>query len=191
MGKLDTLDLFEPQDREAWGRWLEENHATSPGVWLAVRKKHGRHAGPFYAEAVEEALRFGWIDGTVRRLDEDRFRQLFTPRRPQSTWSASNKQRVERLLAQGRMEPAGMAAVETARANGSWDALTDAEALVVPPDLAAALQSSPGIARQFEAIAESRRAAILYWISAARRPETREARIAASLAALAEGRSPI
>ena len=139
MGRLDSLRLLEPPDRDAWGRWLKTHHASSDGVWLAVGKKGNARTSLTYEDAVLEALRFGWIDGTVRRLDADRFKQLFTPRRSGGTWALSNKARVERLLAEGLMEPAGLAAIERARADGSWMLLDDVENLVVPDDLAEAL----------------------------------------------------
>jgi uncharacterized protein YdeI (YjbR/CyaY-like superfamily) len=123
MSRLDDLELVEPADREEWGRWLEANHATSTGVWLAVGKKGGTRTRLDYDAAVEEALRFGWIDSVVHAMDADRFRQLFTPRKPRGTWAPSNKRRIERLLAEGRMMPAGLAAIERAKANGSWDLL--------------------------------------------------------------------
>jgi uncharacterized protein YdeI (YjbR/CyaY-like superfamily) len=130
MGRLETLEQLEPADREEWGRWLEANHASSPGVWLAVGKKGGTRTQLNYEAAVEEALRFGWIDSTVRKLDDDRFRQLYTPRRPRGTWAPSNKRRIARLIAEGRMMPAGLAAIERAQENGSWDLLDDEGNLV-------------------------------------------------------------
>lgn len=134
MSRLDTLEFLEPADREEWGLWLEANHASSPGVWLAVGKKGGTRTQLSYDAAVEEALRFGWIDSTVRAVDADRFRQLYTPRRPRGTWAPSNKRRVEKLLADGRMEPAGLAAIERAKANGSWDLIPDTGPPPAPTD---------------------------------------------------------
>jgi uncharacterized protein YdeI (YjbR/CyaY-like superfamily) len=125
MTKLDSLELLEPADREEWGRWLEANHDRSPGVWLAVGKKGRQRTKLEYDAAVEEALRFGWIDSQVRRLDDDRFKQVFTPRRSRSIWAPSNKRRIERLLAEGRMMPAGLSAIQRAKENGSWDALDE------------------------------------------------------------------
>lgn len=191
MGKIDSLELLEPDDRRSWGQWLEENHDRSAGVWVAVGRKGRQRTCLTYDAAVEEALRFGWIDSTVRRLDEDRFRQLFTPRRPRSTWSASNKERVGRLIAEGRMAAAGTAAVETAIANGTWDSLNDVDDLVVPDDLRSALNAAPGAMAGFDSINASQRKMILYWIGSAKRSSTRQSRIAKTVDALAEGRSPI
>jgi uncharacterized protein YdeI (YjbR/CyaY-like superfamily) len=191
MGKIDSLELLEPDDRRSWGRWLEEHHDRSAGVWVAVGKKGRQRTCLNYDAAVEEALRFGWIDSTVRRLDDDRFRQLFTPRRLRSTWSASNKERVGRLIAEGRMAPAGMAAVEAAISNGSWDSLNDVDDLVVPDDLRSALDAAPGARSGFDGINASQRKMILYWIGIAKRPSTRQSRIAKAVDALADGRLPI
>lgn len=191
MGKIDSLELLEPGNRESWGQWLGANHDRSPGVWVAVGKQGRQRTSLTYDAAVEEALRFGWIDSTTKRLDEDRFRQLFTPRRPHSTWSASNKERVGRLIAEGRMETAGMVAVETAIANGTWDSLNDVDDLVVPDDLRTALTAAPGAMAAFEDTSASQRKMILFWIGSAKRPSTRQSRITRTVDALAEGRSPI
>jgi uncharacterized protein YdeI (YjbR/CyaY-like superfamily) len=190
VSRLDDLPLLEPTSRPEWRRWLEGNHTTSPGVWLAVGKKGNSVTSLGYDDAVEEALCFGWIDSTVNRLDADRFKQLFTPRKPGSTWSRSNKERVERLIGQGLMTSAGLAAVEIAKANGSWTLLNDVEALVMPEDLVTALAEKPGAAEGFSALGESVRKMALYWIASAKRPDTRAKRIAETVAAAAEGRGP-
>jgi uncharacterized protein YdeI (YjbR/CyaY-like superfamily) len=191
MGKLDSLERIEPADRDEWGRWLEQNHSSSPGVMLAIGKKGGKATCLGYDAAVEEALRFGWIDSTVRKLDDDRFLQLFTPRRPGGTWAVSNKRRVEHLVADGRMMPAGIAAVDAAKSDGSWDALEDAENLVMPDDLVKALAGTPGAADAFERTVVSQRRMALFWISSAKRSETRASRIERVVKAVAEGRPPV
>lgn len=183
--------LLEPSSPRDWASWLEANHDSSAGAWLAVGKKGNTRTTLTYEAAVEEALCWGWIDSTVNRLDEDRFKQLFTPRRPRSTWSRSNKERVERLLAAGRMQPAGLAAVEVAKANGSWETLDDVEALVAPAELAAALEADPAAATGFERLNESTRKMAYYWIASAKRPETRAKRVHATVAAARDGRSPV
>ncbi len=188
--KLADLPLVEPRDRRRWRDWLKANHETSAGVWLAVGKKGNSVTSLTYDDAVEEALCFGWIDSTVHRLDEHRFKQLFTPRKPGSGWSRSNKLRVKQLVSQGCMTPAGQAAIDTAKANGSWTALDDAENLVVPEDLAAALAAEPAATEHFAGFTDSVRKMILFWITGARRPETRARRIAETASAAAEGRPP-
>lgn len=164
------------EDRAAWRAWLEANHATASGVWLVSwRKGHGPRVE--YEEAVEEALCFGWIDGQAGSVDERRSRQYYAPRKATSGWASTNKARVERLIAGGRMAPAGMAAIERAKANGSWTLYDDVEQGVVPPDLTAALDALPPAASNFAAFPKSARQAMLAWIVLARRPETRAARI--------------
>jgi uncharacterized protein YdeI (YjbR/CyaY-like superfamily) len=174
---LASLEQVYVPDRAAWRRWLAKQHGRSPGIWLVFDKKSSRPDRLAYGHAVEEALCFGWIDSLVKRLDEERYVQLFTPRKPKSTWSRSNKVRVERLLAEGLMAAAGLASIELAKANGSWESLDAVEAFVMPDDLAKALASVPGAAEKFAAFAPSQRKAYLHWISQAVRPETRARRI--------------
>ncbi len=182
--------LIEPQDRAAWRDWLVVNHESSSGIWLAVGKKGNRVTRLSYDDAVEEALCFGWIDSTVNRLDADRFKQLFTPRRPKSTWARTNKERVERLTSAGLMTPAGFAAIEVAKENGSWESIDDVESLTVPEDLATALAANPDAERFFGQLRESRHKLALYWITSAKRSATREKRISAIVEAAAQGRMP-
>ena len=130
-----------------------------------------------YEAAVQEALCFGWIDSTAGRVDARRSKLYFAPRKPGSGWAATNKARVERLLAAGQMAPAGLAAIERAKADGSWTLLDPIEQGIVPDDLAAALAAHPPAAVNFEAFPKSARRAILFWIAVAKRPETRAARV--------------
>jgi uncharacterized protein YdeI (YjbR/CyaY-like superfamily) len=164
------------ETRAAWRAWLEANHASESGVWL-VSWRTGDGPRVEYEAAVEEALCFGWIDGQAARIDERRSRQYYAPRKPQSGWAATNKARVERLIATGLMRPAGLAAIERAKANGSWTLLDDVEQGIVPDDLAAALAAHPPAATNFEAFPKSARRGLLAWTAMARRPETRAARI--------------
>jgi uncharacterized protein YdeI (YjbR/CyaY-like superfamily) len=178
-----------PRSRAEWRRWLEENHASSTGVWLLIAKKSAGTQGVSYDDAVEEALCFGWIDSRVRGLDELRFRQWYCPRRQGSIWSQPNKERVRRLLETGLMAPPGLARVETAQADGSWEMLDRVEALEIPADLEAALTATTGAAQGFSAMAPSLQKQYLYWVLSAKRPQTRAKRIAAVAQAAAEGRS--
>jgi uncharacterized protein YdeI (YjbR/CyaY-like superfamily) len=178
MSALDDAPQVHADDRETWRAWLEANHATSRGAWLVTWRPRTGRATLDYEAAVEEALCFGWVDSTGGSFDGDRGRLYFAPRKPRSVWAASNKARVERLIAEGRMAPAGLAAVERARANGAWDVLDSAERLVVPDDLAAALEMRPPAAANFAAFTPSARKMLLGWIAVARRPETRARRIA-------------
>lgn len=167
--------------------WLREHHATSPGVWLVTTKKA---AGGVVAwnDIVEEALCFGWIDSLPRALDETRTMLRLTPRRAGSAWSAKNKGHVEALMARGAMHAAGLAAVESAKASGAWSVLDAASALLVPDDLAAALASLPPAREHFDAFPPSARRGILEWLSLAKRPATRAARVQSIAQAAQENR---
>jgi uncharacterized protein YdeI (YjbR/CyaY-like superfamily) len=176
---LDDAPLVQPEHRAAWRAWLEANHATARGVWLVSwRPRSGRPPGVDYEAAIEEALCFGWVDSTGGHLDDERGKLYFAPRKARSPWAASNKVRVERLVAEGRMAPAGLAAIERAKANGSWEILDGSERLEVPDDLAAAFEARPPAAANFAAFPPSTRKMLLGWVAVAQRPETRATRIA-------------
>ena len=174
---LDEAPQVQPEDRASWRAWLEANHATSKGVWLVAWRPRSGRVGLDYEAAVEEALCFGWVDSTAGRVDDDRGRLYFSPRRARSVWAATNKARVERLTAAGRMAPAGLAAVARAKANGSWEVLDSAERLEVPEDLARALEEHPPAAGNFAAFPASTRKQLLGWVATAVRPATRRARV--------------
>ncbi len=179
MSVLDDAPLVQPDDRAAWRAWLDANHATARGVWLVSwRPRSGRRPGVDYEAAIEEALCFGWVDSTGGHLDDERGKLYFAPRKARSPWAASNKARVERLIAEGRMTPAGLAAIDRAKANGSWEVLDGAERLEVPDDLAAALDARPPAAANFAAFPPSTRKMLLGWVALAQRPETRATRVA-------------
>lgn len=181
MSTSSDRPLLEVADRAELRSWLGSNHAASDGVRLAIGKKGGTTTRLTYDEAVEEALCVGWIDGTARKLDDHRYTVLLTPRRPGGTWARSNKERVARLSKAGLMRPAGLAVVEAAKADGSWDLLTDVEALKMPADLESALARDPAAASGWEHLAVSRKQIALYAIATAKRPETRAKRVAAAL----------
>jgi uncharacterized protein YdeI (YjbR/CyaY-like superfamily) len=174
---LRDAPQLEVDDRTAWRAWLEANHATASGAWLLTPGRDSGRSALGYEAAVEEALCFGWIDSTGGRTDDGRSKLYFAPRKIRSPWAASNKARVERLIADGRMAPAGIAAIERAKANGSWEIFDAVERLEVSDDLAAALESQPPAAQNFAAFPPSARKAMLAWVALARRPETRAARI--------------
>ena len=178
MSALDDAPQLQADDRATWHDWLEANHATATGVWLVTWRPRSGRVGLDYEAAIEEALCFGWVDSTGGRVDDDRGKLYFAPRKPRSVWAATNKARVERLIANGRMRPAGLAVIERAKANGSWTILDGPERLEVPPDLAAAFDRHPPASGQFAAFPPSARKMMLGWISQAQRPETRAARIA-------------
>jgi uncharacterized protein YdeI (YjbR/CyaY-like superfamily) len=173
-----TFETIAPATRAAWRAWLAEHHADSPGVWLIIRKKDSPQPGVTYVEAVEEALCFGWIDSKTITLDATRFRQIFTPRKPRGTWAKSNKERVARLIEQGLMTPAGLAAIELAVTNGTWTASDAGDEQIEPDDFADALAAHPAAELHWRHFSASVRKGILYWIASAKRPETRARRIA-------------
>ena len=185
MSALDDAPVVEADDRAAWRIWLEAHHATLSGAWLVLWRPRSGRGGLDYEAAVEEALCFGWIDSTSRPVDAERSRLYFAPRKPRSGWAATNKARLERLLAAGRMAPAGLAAIERAKANGSWTMLDSVERLEVPEDLVAALAAHPPAAANFAAFPPGARKLALTWIAQALRPETRTARVQASAEAAA------
>jgi uncharacterized protein YdeI (YjbR/CyaY-like superfamily) len=174
----DAPERISPRTRSEWRTWLEAHHADRAVVWVVYAKKDSGLPTVGYDAAVEEALCFGWIDGKVNRLDDERFMQRFTPRRAGSTWSRTNKARVAQMVEAGRMTPAGRAVIDRAKRDGSWTILDDVEALVVPADLRAALDADPVAAANFEAFAPSRKKPLLFWVAGAKRPATRAKRIA-------------
>lgn len=176
MSALSEAPLVPADDRATWRAWLAANHATARGAWLVTwRRGHGPVLA--YEDAVEEALCFGWVDSTAGRVDDRRSKLYFAPRKPGSGWAATNKARVGKLLEAGLMTPAGIASVERAKLDGSWTSLDAIEQGIIPDDLAAALAAEPAAAAKFEAFPKSARRAILVWIAAAKRPETRAARV--------------
>jgi uncharacterized protein YdeI (YjbR/CyaY-like superfamily) len=182
-----NIPVVEVKSRSALRRWLASNHAASGSIWLVTWKKPSPYHLPYDA-IVEEALCFGWIDSQPRLLDAERSMLRLSPRKPGSGWSAVNKQRIEKLMASGLMQPAGLAMIEQAKRSGAWTALDAAHAGEIPADLAAAFERHPGSAAEFAAFPPSARRGILEWVVSARRPETRAARVeeTASLAATGE-----
>jgi uncharacterized protein YdeI (YjbR/CyaY-like superfamily) len=176
-------------DADAWRAWLGEHHGDDVGVELVLAKKGTTEPTTLsYEEALDEALCHGWIDGQVRRRDERTYRQRFTPRRARSQWSERNVGHVERLLSEGRMHPAGLAAVERARADGRWEAAYPGQSKIeVPADLATALAAAPKAKANFELLSSQNRYAVLYRIHSAKRSDTRTRRIEDFVARLARG----
>jgi len=179
-------------DVVAWRAWLSEHHHEPEGVWLRLAKKGTAEPTSLtYDEALEEALCHGWIDGQVRRLDERTYRQRFTQRRARSAWSRRNVGIVERLHGEGRMRPAGIAAVESAKSDGRWEkAYLGQAAIEVPADLAAALSATPAARAMFEVLTSQNRYAVLLRIDSAKRADTRARRIEQFVTMLARGETP-
>lgn len=184
----DDAERVHPASAAAWGAWLAANHDRSQGVWMVRTRKSAGTPELTWDEAVAEALRFGWIDSLPRKLDERLTMLWFSPRRAGSAWSGLNKRRIAQLEAEGRMEPAGVAMVAAAKADGTWTLLDAAEALEVPDDLAAAFDERPGSRERWDAFPPSARSGILQWIAQAKRPATRARRVAETASEAAEGR---
>lgn len=168
----------ECRTRAEWRAWLASNHAISTGVWLIYFKKNSGEPQLPYAEQVEEALCFGWVDSKPNKLDDKRTMLYFAPRKPGSGWAKTNKERVKRLVAAGLMTPAGQAKIDAAKKDGSWTKLDAVERMEMPPDLAAALAANPKAKGHFDAFPPGVRKGIFQWIVTAKRPETRAKRVA-------------
>ncbi|HYE54139.1 MAG TPA: YdeI/OmpD-associated family protein [Chitinophagaceae bacterium] len=180
------VKTFYPPTRKAWRDWLEKNHASATEIWVVFYKQASGKPRVPYADAVEEALCYGWIDSTMRPVDEHKYMQRFTPRKPKSVWSALNKTRVEKLIAEGLMTPAGMKKIELAKQNGSWSSIDHVESLQIPDDLQKAFNKSKTAFKFFDTLSRSRKKMILYRINSAKLPETRKKRIAQMITMLRE-----
>ena len=182
-----VVSFTTPADMEAW---LEENGEASDGIWLKFAKKASGLRSVVYAEALEIALCHGWIDGQTKRLDDDHYLQRFTPRRPRSKWSKRNRGKAERLIAEGRMRPAGLQEVERARSDGRWvEAYDSSTTETVPEDFQRALDAEPAAGDFFASLGPTKRYSFLYRIEDAKRPETRAKRVAEYVELLAEGKT--
>src|SRR5947209_7634588 len=158
MSASEELPIVQVADQREWGRWLEQNHATVGAIWLKLAKKGSPTPTVSYAEAIEEALCYGWIDGQVRALDEHFYLQRFTPRRARGKWSQINREKATRLIAEGRMRPSGLAQIEAAKADGRWDAAYPAQSdATVPDDFQRALDQNAEAKRFFETLTGSAR----------------------------------
>jgi len=188
MSSFAEKPVFHPRTASEWEMFLEAD-PPDEGVRLQLRKKHSTAPGIVYAEALDVALCFGWIDGQIGRLDDDYVLQAFTPRRSRSPWSQINREHVARLEAEGRMRPSGRAEIERAKADGRWDAAYRQKDAEVPADFQAALDAVPTAAARFAALTGSQRFAYLFRLGNAKRPETRAKRIAEYVALLEGGGS--
>lgn len=182
------LPIYHPSDLAAWRTWLAAHHGRARGVWVATWRKPSGRVAVAYADLVEEAICFGWIDSTVNVLDDHRALQLMTPRKPKSSWTRLNRRRVAALEAEGRMSEAGRRAVEVARANGWWTIYDPIEDMVEPDDLAGALDATPAGRAAWDTFPPSARKQMLWWVATAGRPETRARRITRIVSEAAQGR---
>ncbi|MBD2607772.1 YdeI/OmpD-associated family protein [Scytonema hofmannii FACHB-248] len=187
----DQLESIYASDRKKWRQWLEKFHLTLPGIWLIYYKVKSGKTSVKYSEAVKEALCFGWIDSKVKSLDEDRYQQIFTPRKPKSVWSKLNKQYIQELIEQGLMTQVGLEKIEAAKQDGSWNSLDAIEALTIPIDLKQALEANSSANHNFEGFSNSLKKNILFWIDSAKRPETRLKRIEQTIISAAQNANPL
>jgi uncharacterized protein YdeI (YjbR/CyaY-like superfamily) len=184
----DSLPAVSFASSREWEEWLEEQHAVSLGVWVKIAKRDAGIESVHYPEVLESALCFGWIDGRREALDERYFLQRFTPRQPRSKWSRINREKAELLIASGRMRPAGLTAVERAKADGRWEAAYESQKrIAVPDDLQRELDARPEAKAFFAQLSSQNRYAILYRFQDAKKPETRVRRLAKFVAMLEAG----
>jgi uncharacterized protein YdeI (YjbR/CyaY-like superfamily) len=187
MNSKQDLPIIAFASPAAWEAWLAEQHATSSGLWLKIAKKDSGVETVSYAEALEVALSYGWIDGQKNKFDGDYWLQRFTPRKPRSKWSKINREKAEQLITQGRMQPAGLREVEQAKADGRWDAAYDGQRTAgIPDDLRQALEQNPEAAEFFASLDSANRYAILYRLQEAKKPDTRARRLERYVAMLNE-----
>ena len=177
---------FYPETRQEWRQWLQENHRSQQSVWVVCYKQQSGKPTVSWSDAVDEALCFGWIDSTRKSAGDDRFLQFFTRRKPKSTWSKINKEKVQRLTDEGWMTPAGHECIEIAKQNGSWSSLDAVEALEIPADLEQELKSRSGMKAYFLSLSKSVRKAMLHRLALAKRPETRQKRIGEIVALISQ-----
>jgi uncharacterized protein YdeI (YjbR/CyaY-like superfamily) len=171
------VDTYCPKNRTDWRNWLEKNHQLKQSVWLVYYKLSTKVPSISWSEAVDEALCFGWIDSTKKTIDDDRYMQYFTRRKPYSNWSKVNKEKITKLIQNNRMTKAGFDSIETAKQNGSWVMLDEVEALVIPDDLKEQLIAYKNAIEYFDNLSKSNKKLLLYWVVSAKREETRQKRI--------------
>lgn len=174
---LKDTKTFCPKSQAEWREWLEKHHQSEQSIWVIYYKASTKINSLTWSQAVDEALCFGWIDSTKKTIDEEKYMQYFSKRKPDSTWSKVNKDKVEQLIANKKMTPAGLNCIDIAKKNGSWTILDKVEALEIPEDLKAALESYKGALQFFQELSKSAKKILLYWVVSAKRTETREKRI--------------
>ncbi len=173
----NDIETFCPKSQEEWRNWLKENHRSKPSIWLIYYRSSTKIPSLTWSEAVDEALCYGWIDSTKKTIDKERYKQYFTRRKPNSTWSKVNKEKVAKLIQSGRMTKAGMDCIFTAKQNGSWVLLDEVEALIIPEDLKQTMRKFEGSQEYFNGLSKSVKKILLYWVMSARKAETRQKRI--------------
>ena len=181
---------YYPESRTDWRNWLVKNHNTRQSIWLIFYKKNSNKYSISWSEAVDEALCFGWIDSKKQTIDQYSYRQYFSQRKPNSTWSKVNKEKVAQLIENGLMTESGLHSIRIAKQNGSWTILDQIEQLIIPDDLQLALESKRNALEYFESLNKSRKKILLYWVISAKRQETRTKRINIIAESLAKTQMP-
>jgi uncharacterized protein YdeI (YjbR/CyaY-like superfamily) len=185
---VSSLDAFYAPDRDRWRKWLDENHGTKEGVWLVFYKARSTKPSLPYETAVEEALRYGWVDSLIKKIDEDRYARKFTPRKPHSKWSKSNIERIEKLVKEGSMEKSGLLVVEQSRINGEFGETKTPPKEVDPPAfLIEALAANEAALRNFNKLARSHRRQYILWLLDAKKGETKRKRLSEVISLLEKG----
>jgi uncharacterized protein YdeI (YjbR/CyaY-like superfamily) len=174
---VKETETFYPSNKKQWRAWLQKNHAKKQSVWLVCYKVKSGKPSITWSDAVDEALCFGWIDSVRKSIDDETFVQFFSKRKPTSAWSKINKAKIERLIDEELMRPAGLASIETAKKNGSWTILDEVEKLTIPKDLDKAFKANKSSKKFFLSLSKSIQKMILQWITFAKREETRQRRI--------------
>lgn len=187
---MNEIETFYPTSPAAWRKWLEKNHLSKQAVWLVFHAKASKRKSISWSEAVDVALCYGWIDSKRIKIDEETSHQFFSKRKPKSTWSKINKEKVQKFMEQGLMTKAGLESIAIAQQNGSWTFLDEVEALIIPEDLEAAFGQYAGAHTFFMGLSKSVKKMMLHWIVAARRPETRQKRIEEIAMCAGENRKP-
>jgi len=186
----NKLETFYPKNQEEWRKWLQSNHISKQSIWVIFYKKSSGKPTITWSEAVDEALCFGWIDSVKKKLDEERSIQFFSKRKPNSTWSKINKEKVKQLIANNKLMPAGLACIEIAKKNGSWTILDDVEELIIPADLEQEFKKKKGAKNYFQSLSKSTQKALLQWVVLAKQKETRNKRITEIVDCAAKGQKP-
>lgn len=184
------IELFYPKTRQHWRKWLSENHLVKDAVWLVFYKKQSGKATISWSDAVDEALCFGWIDSKAETMDTESYRQYFCKRKPNSTWSKINKEKIEKLTSDNLMTEAGFHVVERAKQNDSWTILDEVEALKIPNDLKEVLTNYKNAFEYFDSLSKSNKKMLLYWVVSAKRTETRQKRIEEISKFASQGQKP-
>ena len=172
-----VIETFYPTSYTAWRKWLEKNHLSKQSVWLVFYSKSSEKPSITWSEAVDVALCFGWIDSKKIKIDHETSHQFFSKRKPKSTWSKINKEKVRQLIESGLMTQAGFDIIDIAKQNGSWTILDEVEELIIPNDLETAFKKHKGSKAYFLSLSKTVRKMMLQWLVLAKRPETRQKRV--------------